>query len=154
MSISHLTNYPTLSLHPVLLLVLPTRVFLLPWEDFPYGNTQIILEMVITNGHVSLHLVCLSVALQAWHPPQSNHRVLKRVETTAGLYFMTHLCWLGLFSNMTQPRVILEEGISIEKMTSSYWQVCGAFFFRLIIGMEGPNPLRQKPYLGRWPWSA
>ena len=51
-------NFPTLNLHPVLFLALPTQMLLLPWEDFPYGNTRIILEMVTTNGHVGLHLVC------------------------------------------------------------------------------------------------
>lgn len=42
------------------------------------------------------------------------------------------MSWLGLFVNLTQPKVILEEGISIEKKKNApirlaFGQVCGAF---------------------------
>lgn len=56
------------------------------------------------------------------------------------------------FVNLTQTRVIHEEGISVEKVPPLDWPLDKSVGLRGVfsIGVRGPSPLEPMPPLRRW----
>jgi hypothetical protein len=59
-----------------------------------------------------------------------------------------------LYVNLTQARVIWEEGTRTEKVSPPDWPMaCGAFFLDRMIHVELPSLMWAVPPLGSWHWA-
>ena len=70
----------------------------------------------------------------------------------SGERLWVRLCAVWFYVNLTQARVVLEEGTSIEKNATTglaCGQGCGAFSPLMVEG-KGPGPLWMVPALDEW----